>query len=54
MHLRATENAVAGHIWPAGRYLPTPVVDSSIAATNSTLCVLAIHHATVYLHAHHF
>jgi len=21
---RATENAVAGHIWPAGRYLPTP------------------------------
>jgi len=24
MLLRATENAVAGHIWPAGRYLPTP------------------------------
>jgi len=23
MLLRATENAVAGHIWPAGRYLPT-------------------------------
>jgi len=22
--LRATENAAAGHIWPAGRYLPTP------------------------------
>jgi len=21
---RATENVVAGHIWPAGRYLPTP------------------------------
>jgi len=21
---QATENAVAGHIWPAGRYLPTP------------------------------
>jgi len=21
---RATENAVAGYIWPAGRYLPTP------------------------------
>jgi len=21
---RATENAMAGHIWPAGRYLPTP------------------------------
>jgi len=24
MPLRATENAVAGHIWPAGRYLPIP------------------------------
>jgi len=24
---RATENAVAGHIWPAARYLPTPVLD---------------------------
>jgi len=21
---RATENAMAGHMWPAGRYLPTP------------------------------
>jgi len=21
---RVTENAVAGHIWPEGRYLPTP------------------------------
>jgi len=21
---RAKENAVAGHIWPAGRYFPTP------------------------------
>jgi len=21
---RATENAVAGHMWPAGRYLLTP------------------------------
>jgi len=21
---RATVKAVAGHIWPAGRYLPTP------------------------------
>jgi len=26
MLLRATENAVAGHIWPAGHYLPTPVL----------------------------
>jgi len=26
MLLRATENAVAGHVWPAGRYLPTPVI----------------------------
>jgi len=24
MLVRATENAVSGHIWPAGRYLPTP------------------------------
>jgi len=23
---RATENAVAGHIWPAGCYLPTPAL----------------------------
>jgi len=27
MLLPATENAVAGHIWPAGRYLPTPGLD---------------------------
>jgi len=27
MLLWATENAVAGHIWPAVRYLPTPVID---------------------------
>jgi len=26
MLLRATENAVAGHIWPAGTYLPTPAL----------------------------
>jgi len=26
MLLRATENAVAGQIWPAGRYLPTPAL----------------------------
>jgi len=25
MLVRATENVVAGHIWTAGRYLPTPV-----------------------------
>jgi len=24
---RATEHAVTGHIWPAGRYLPTPALD---------------------------
>jgi len=24
MLLRATENALAAHIWPEGRYLPTP------------------------------
>jgi len=22
--MEATENVVAGHIWPAGRYTPTP------------------------------
>jgi len=27
MLVRATENVVAGHIWPAGRYLPTPVLN---------------------------
>jgi len=26
MLLWATENAVTGHIWPAGRYLPTPAL----------------------------
>jgi len=26
MLLRATENSVAGHIWLAGRYLPTPAL----------------------------
>jgi len=26
---RATENAVAGHIWPAGCYLPTPAPRAS-------------------------
>ena len=29
MLLRATENAVAGLIWPAGRYLPTPAIYQS-------------------------
>ena len=29
MLLRATENAVAGHIWPAGRYLPTPDLENA-------------------------
>jgi len=28
MLLRATENAVAGHIWLAVRYLPTPALES--------------------------
>jgi len=32
MLVGATENAVAGHIWPAGRYLPTPVLYKSIAS----------------------
>jgi len=27
MLVRATENVVADHIWPAGRYLPTPALD---------------------------
>jgi len=30
MLLLATENAVAGHIWPAGRYLPTTVLWSQM------------------------
>ena len=34
MLLRATENAVAGHIWPAGRYLPTPDLWSRL----NTIC----------------
>jgi len=29
MLLQATENAVAVHIWPAGRYLPTPAIYQS-------------------------
>jgi len=32
---QATENAVAGHIWPVGRYLPTPVLDDSFGCNNS-------------------
>jgi len=27
MLVRATENVVAGHIRPAGRYFPTPAID---------------------------
>jgi len=33
MHPRATENAVAGHMWPAGRKLSTPAVDSGSLIT---------------------
>ena len=33
MLLRAIENAVAGHIWPAGRYLPTPGLVVSASAS---------------------
>jgi len=29
MFPRATSNTVAGHIWSAGRYLPTPVLSYS-------------------------
>jgi len=29
MILRATENAAAGHMWPAGRYLLTPAIYQS-------------------------
>jgi len=32
MLLRATENALAGHIWPAGRYLHTPDLDGGSKA----------------------
>jgi len=35
--LRATENAVSGHIWPEGRYLPTPGILHWIVLTLSTL-----------------
>jgi len=30
MFPRATENTVAGHMWPEGRYLPTPAIDIPI------------------------
>jgi len=38
MIMRATENVVAGHIWHAGRYLPTPALDqcSTTAVTRHT------------------
>jgi len=29
---RATEYDVAGHIWPAGRYLPTPALRYTLMA----------------------
>ena len=41
---RATWNAVAGHNWPAGRYLPTPGLeglDSSLAQSAGELWHLA-------------
>jgi len=28
---RATEKALAGHIWPPGRYLPTPGLRSGFS-----------------------
>jgi len=37
MLARATENAVAGHIWPAGCYLPT----SALAQLTDELRLLA-------------
>jgi len=35
---RATENAVAGHIWPAGRYLPTPALNHDCHAMIGKHC----------------
>jgi len=32
---RATEIAMAGHIWRAGRYLPTAVIGYSVAITET-------------------
>jgi len=29
MLAKATEDAVAGHIWPTGRYLPTPAMNET-------------------------
>ena len=43
MLLRATENAVAGHIWHACRYLPTPAIYQS--SLQCDFCI-AIHLAT--------
>jgi len=39
MLLRATENAVAGHIWPAGRYLPTAGVVDHWVVFRVAFCV---------------
>jgi len=33
---RATENAVAGHVWIAGRYLPTPDLAYSFVCCSYT------------------
>jgi len=35
----ATKNVVAGHIWPAGRYLPTPDLELSTLLENSFIMV---------------
>jgi len=41
MLVRATENAVAGHIWPVGCYLPTPVLrDTSLLYTSEIKILL--------------
>jgi len=34
---RATENAIAGHIWPAGRYLPIPGLVNTVTASLITI-----------------
>ena len=54
MLLRVTENAVSGHIWPAGRYLPTHGILRGIVLTLSTLltcnsCCITL----IWLHHNH-
>jgi len=34
MILQATENTVAGHIWPAGCYFPTPALNKQKMLVN--------------------